>query len=112
MKPDTKKEVERRKAVALDAIKRTMNKKEGEQNVGLFVAHHLQELDAAYWKKHAGSPNPSPTAVLKLLELRSHWDGKDDMGVFDFTLPDDVTNYVISVRFDENGKIKDISMES
>ncbi|MDV5047629.1 DUF2004 domain-containing protein [Vibrio diabolicus] len=32
--------------------------------------------------------------------------------VCDFTLPNDVTNYLISVSFDENGQVVDISMES
>jgi hypothetical protein len=112
MKHDTNKEVERRKAAALASIKRTMDKDEGEYGAGLFVSHHLEELDATYWEKHTGSARPTPKEVLDLLELRSHWDGDDDMGVFDFTLPGDVTNYVIAVRFDENGKIEDISMES
>jgi len=46
--------------------------------------------------------------------LRSHWGDDDDNGleVFDFTLPDDVTDYVISVRFDANGEVEEISMES
>ena len=34
------------------------------------------------------------------------------METFDFTLPDDVTNYVVSVHFDETGEIDDIDMES
>jgi hypothetical protein len=31
---------------------------------------------------------------------------------FDFTLPDEVTDYVISVHFDDAGTIEGISMES
>ncbi|MUI16138.1 DUF2004 domain-containing protein [Massilia dura] len=34
------------------------------------------------------------------------------MDVFDFSLPDDVTDYVISVRFDDSGEVENISMES
>lgn len=32
--------------------------------------------------------------------------------MFDFTLPDDITNYVICVRFDEEGQIEEITVES
>lgn len=71
-----KKEVERRTAAARAAIKRTLDQGEGEFSVALFVSHHLDELDAAYWKKHAGTPRPSPKKVLDLLVLRSHWGKK------------------------------------
>ena len=73
---DGKKEVERRVAAALTAIKREMDEVEGESSVALFVSHHLEELDSAYWKKHAGTPQPSPKKVLDLLSLRSHWGGR------------------------------------
>jgi hypothetical protein len=108
------KEIERRSAVALAAIKETMDKGEGEHSVALFVSHHLEELEAAYWKKHTGEARPSPNKVLDLLELRSHWGDEDEGGIdtFDFTLPGDVTQYVICVRFDESGDVEDIEMES
>ncbi len=46
--------------------------------------------------------------------LRSHWGDEDDDGIdtFDFTLPEDVTDSVISVRFDEKGQVEEITMES
>jgi len=108
MKPKAK-EIQRRTAAGLLAIKQAMN-----ESVKLFVSHHLQELDAAYWKKRAGALRPSPEKVLDLLELRSHWGEEDEDGIdtFDFTLPGDVTQYVICVRFNENGDVEDIEMES
>jgi len=106
------KEVERRTAAALTAIKRTMDEGGGEFSVVLFASHHLEELDAAFWKKHTGTPHPSPKVVLDLLELRSHWGGEHGIDAFDFSLPGGVTDYVISVRFGENGELEDVSMES
>ena len=47
-----------------------------------------------------------------MLVLREHWGGDDEIETFDFTLPEDVTDYVISVRFDESGQVEEISMES
>jgi hypothetical protein len=49
-----------------------------------------------------------------MLDLRSHWGAGDAEGIdaFDFTLPGGVTNYVISVRFDDKGDVAEISMES
>lgn len=109
-------EIERRERAALAAIRQAFGI-DDESGATLFVSHHLEEIDASYWEKHLGAPKPEPIRVLDLLELRSHWgddDGDDEKGfeTFDFTLPDDVTDYVISVRFDDSGKVEDISMES
>lgn len=104
-------EVTKRRAAAKAAIREAAD---DESSVGMFVSHHLDELDAAYWKKHCGSAKPTSSKVIDVLELRSHW-GEDDqegLDVFDFTLPGDVTNYVISVRFDEAGEVESIDMES
>ena len=46
---------------------------------------------------------------MDLLVLRSKW---EDEEVYDFTLPEEVTDYVVSVSFDEDGEIDDIVMES
>jgi len=107
-------EVARREAAARAAIRQTFGTTNGEEGADLFVTHHLEELNGDYWRAHLGTPHPAPVRVLDILELRSHWSGDDDDGldVFDFTLPDDVTQYVISVRFDDAGNVDDISMES
>jgi hypothetical protein len=103
------KEIERRTTLALSRIKRGRS-----SSVSLFVSHHLAELDAAYWEERTGTPKPDAKQVLELLQLRSHWSPEDEDGIeiFDFTLPGEVTNYVISVQFDEEGNIQGIEMES
>lgn len=95
-------------------IKRTFGTDDAEYGANLFASHHLEEVDVSYWKKHQGTEKPEPSQILDILVLRSHWSDDDDDGiqVFDFTLPNDVTDYVISVRFDDAGKIDEISMES
>lgn len=111
-------EIARREKAAITAIKSTFGATDGEYGVTLFVSHHIAELDSAYWEKHLGTKNPDPVRVLDIIELRSHWgeneDVDDDEGieVFDFTLPGDVTNYVLSVRFDDAGKVEGVTMES
>lgn len=107
-----KKEIARRTAAALAAIRQALD--DGDSAVSLFASHHIDELDAAYWTKHTGTASPSAKQVVDLLELSSHWGDEDDDGIdtFDFTLPGDVTNYVVSVRFDEDGEVEDVSMES
>lgn len=105
-------EITKREKAAMAAIKRTFGTEDGEYGSTLFVSHHLEELDTDYWQKHLGTQKPDPERVLDIIKLRSHWGDEDEIEVFDFTLPDDVTNYVISVRFDEAGEVEEISMES
>lgn len=101
----------RRQKLALDAIKVTFGTEAGEYGVNLFVEHHLQELPQSYWLQHLPAITLEPAAVVGLLQLRKSW-GEGDIETFDFTLPGDVTDYVIAVHFDDEGNIDDISMES
>ena len=97
-----------------NAIKQAFGTAADEHGATLFVSHHLEELGDDYWQKHCGTDRPAPGQVLNILTLRSHWGDDDDDGIdtFDFSLPDGVTNYVISVSFDDNGDVAEITMES
>jgi hypothetical protein len=107
-------EIERRKNIALAAIRSALAKEEDDYGAKLFVSHHLDEIEETYWQKHLGAARPEPSRVLDILELQSHWSVEEDDGIetFDFTLPEDVTNYVISVHFNESGQVEEITMES
>jgi hypothetical protein len=100
-----------REKLALDAIKKAFGTSAGGDDVNLFVEHHLEELPKDYWQKHLASDTPNPSAVVGLLEFSKSW-GENDIEYFDFTLPGGVTDYVVSVRFNKKGGIKEISMES
>jgi|SRR5882672_9963200 len=102
---------EERKDQASAAIKKAFGTKEGEDSVDLFISHHLEELPASYWKERCGSDSPKAEVILGLLELQAAW-GEGEVEYFDFSLPGEVTNYLISVHFDETGAIDGISMES
>ncbi|MDT9001762.1 DUF2004 domain-containing protein [Paucibacter sp. APW11] len=103
--------IQERAILALDAIKSAFGTDAGADSVDLFIEHHLDELPNSYWVEHLSSGDPQPSAVLGLLVLRDSW-GEDDAENFDFTLPGDVTDYVLSVHFDESGQIDGIAMES
>jgi hypothetical protein len=104
-------EVEKRAKLALDAIRKVYGTEAGEFSTTMFVEHHLEELPQNYWQEHTGTDAPDPSVVLGLLELKSNW-GEEDIENFDFSLPGDVTDYVLSVSFDGTGEINEISMES
>ena len=115
--PIDRDEMERRRTTALNAFKQVFGTPGDEHAVTLFVSHHLDELGGEYWQEHCGAPRPEPKQVLDILTLRSHWgeggeEDEDGIDVFDFSLPGDVSNYVISVSFDQNGDVEDITMES
>lgn len=111
--PTSSDEVAKREKDARTAIRGLYGTEKDEFGATLFVSHHLEEVESKYWQSHLGTDKPEPLRVLDILTLRSHW-GKDDAGidVFDFTLPDEVTPYVISVHFDGDGMVDKISMES
>jgi hypothetical protein len=105
-------ELARRETAARQAIKNGFDMEDEDSGAAMFVAFHLEELDAGYWREHLKTVRPAPGGVLDLLVLREHWGGQDELEHFDFTLPGEVTDYVISVRFDQAGKVAEISMES
>lgn len=104
-------EFERRKMLALAAIRQAKGTEDGADSVDLFVAHHMEELPEGYWQERLATATPDAAAVIGLLLFRSSF-GKNDLETFDFTLPGDVTNYVVAVRFDEAGEIDGIDMDS
>ena len=105
-------EIQRREAAARAAINKAYGTADDEFGATLFVSHHLEELESNYWTKHLSTATPEPPLILGLLKLRSHWGGDDEIDTFDFTLPENATDYVISVRFDATGNVSEITMES
>lgn len=105
-------EAARRRDAARQAITAGFDMEDEDSGSAMFVAFHLEELEPAYWQAQLGTARPDPARVLEILTLRGHWGGQDEMEFFDFTLPGEVTDYVISVRFDEAGKIAEMSMEN
>ena len=90
---------------------------EAEYDVNVFVSFHLEELPGSYWLEQLGTEYPSGGQVMSLLQLRKVWglgygDEDDDFTVVDFTLPGDVTDNVIAVRFDDSGALDSVEMES
>ena len=105
-------EIKKRETAARAAIKKAFGTADDEMDATLFVSHHLEELDSSYWKQQFSTETPNPQLILDSLMLRSHWGGDDEIDTFDFTLPEDVTDYVISVSFDGAGEVSGITMES
>lgn len=100
-------------ATALSAITALYNTEDGEYSTTEFVAHHTEELTSEDWKTSLGKPNPAPMDILGSLILVDKWASEDDgeIDTYDFSLPGEVTDYMLSVRF-EGDTVKSVEMES
>jgi len=98
---------------ARESIKSFYGTPEGEDGPTLFISHHLDELEPDFWVRTYGTEAPEATQVLDSLVLVGSWSSEDDgnIDVFDFSLPNNVTNYLLSVRF-VDGKVAEVTMES
>ncbi|EKU96256.1 hypothetical protein Lepto7375DRAFT_0242 [Leptolyngbya sp. PCC 7375] len=106
-------ELTRRMQVALEAIQDSVGTEAGEFGAELFVLHHLEEIDAAYWLERLGNVKPDSKQILGLLILLSpSGEEEGEFEQLDFTLPGDVSNYILSVQFDDSGNIDEICMGS
>ncbi|OEC88854.1 DUF2004 domain-containing protein [Acinetobacter sp. YK3] len=106
--------VKGREQLARAAMRAALENQQAEDSVELFIQHHLEEIEPDYWKKYSGSALPTPLQVLDLLVLAAPWESDeiDSREMLDFTLPDEITQYVICVSFDAKGQVIDILMES
>jgi Protein of unknown function (DUF2004) len=104
--------VQKRTADALAAIKAAYGTEDDEFGATLFVSHHLEEIEPSCWEKLLGTATPEPRQILDALVLKSEFEQGDEPDSMDFTLPDEVTDYVICVAFNEDGVVDGISMES
>lgn len=100
--------------VSLAKIKSLLGAAAGLTNTNLFADHHLAELEEAELKAVTKQESPTQHGIIECLILRDAWasDGENRVDIFDFTLPNDLTDYVISVKFDENDEVSEVSMES
>ena len=106
----SKEDLESYKKTAISAITALYDTAEGEKSVTRYVTHLLEEIDDDFWEEHLKTSTPEAVQILGILELVSHWsDG--DAQVFEFSLPDKGTAFVLSVQFDNDGDVVDIEMD-
>lgn len=80
----------------------------------MFVSHHLEEIEASFWEKHLKTTEPESLQVLDILVLLSHWAGEETLTLIPLILPCQKMSQItfLSVSFDEEGKVEEITMES
>ena len=70
--PANPNEIKKREAAARAAVKKAFDTADDESDVALFISHHLEEIDADYWKQHFSTETPEPQRNLDSLVLQSH----------------------------------------
>lgn len=89
-----------------------------EDTVQLYVTHHLEQFDATALRQCFGVDDRqavSPDLFLSKLRLRRvglYPDNADQCAIFDYTIGEALTDYVIAVGFDSGGKVVAVEMES
>jgi hypothetical protein len=92
---------------------------ESADTVKTYVDHHLTEFTEEDLAGHIDFTNTSITPekqlinALHLVRVGFYPDeGEDQIAVFDYSLGDDVTNYLIVIFINTNGELDHITMES
>jgi len=109
------------RVAALDRLARAAildapNSDADEDPVTFYAAHHIQELEPEDLRALFDTDAPTVAAFLAKLSLRSlciYPDEDDDaFAVFDYTISEELTQYVLAVGFDRGGNALSIDMES
>ena len=83
-----------------------------------YIEHHLEEIDFEYLNLKIDKSdfvNSIENEMLKKIHLHKvsfYPEYDDEHVVFDYTIGKDLTDYLIVVKFNENGELEELVMES
>lgn len=103
--------------IARDAFKAEFTEKP-EGTVGIYLSHHAEELGEKDLLKIFGIEDPDDLDIHHLLDALQLkriglYPGADGyVAVFDYTIDEEATDYILAVEFDGEGEVCGISMDS
>ncbi len=103
--------------IARDAFKAEFGEKP-EGTVGTYLSHHAEELGEKDLLRIFGITDPDDLDIQHLLDALQLkriglYPGADDMvAVFDYTIDEETTDYLLAAEFDGEGEVFGISMDS
>ncbi len=103
--------------IARDAFKADFAEKP-EGSTGTYLSHHAEELGKEDLLKIFGTEDPDDLTVEHLLDALQLkriglYPGSDDYSaVFDYTIDEEATDYILALEFDQDGAVFGISMDS
>ncbi|MBL0358590.1 MAG: DUF2004 domain-containing protein [Chitinophagaceae bacterium] len=98
-------------------IEKDYNDEEGD-TVKFYLEHHLEELGE---DELAGLVEPGSKPAthekqlikkLKLVRVGLYPDSEDQFAIFDYSIGQELTNYLVVINTDENGNLDYLTMES
>ena len=103
--------------IARDAFKAEFTEKP-EGTVGIYLSHHAEELGEKDLLRIFGIEDPDDLDIHHLLDALQLkriglYPGADGyVAVFDYTIDEEATDYILAVEFDGEGEVCGISMDS
>ena len=103
--------------IARDAFKEEYSERP-EGAVATYLGHHAEELGEKELLKIFGVTDPDDLTIehqLDALQLKriGLYPGSDDLtAVFDYTIDEEATDYILAMEFDRDGEMLRISMDS
>ncbi|NTD99841.1 DUF2004 domain-containing protein [Agrobacterium tumefaciens] len=93
------------------------NDEDGD-TVKFYLEHHLEEVDKEELTKLVNfddtitEPEQQLLSKLKLVRVGLYPDNEDNFAIFDYSIGEDITNYLVVINTDENGQLDYMTMES
>jgi hypothetical protein len=104
--------------IARDAFKTEYTEKPDDGAVGIYLSHHAEELGEKDLLKIFGISDPDDLDIhhlldaLQLKRIGLYPGAEGHVAVFDYTIDEEATDYLLVVEFDGDGEVYGISMDS
>ena len=101
--------------VAFQAISDDFDLGEESETARFYLQHHLDQFSDDEKNVLFGGPDVDQEKFLDCLVLKRigiYPEDEESYAIFDIQFPEDYTNYLMAVTFDEDGGLTGISMES
>src|ERR1044072_432178 len=100
--------------IARDAFKAEVDEQPDEGTVGTYLSHHAEELGEKELLKIFGIADPDDLDINHLLEalqlkrIGLYPGSEDYSAVFDYTIDEEATDYILAVEFNGDGGVSGI----
>jgi hypothetical protein len=103
--------------IARDALKTEYSEK-SEGTVSTYLSHHAEELGETDLLRIFGITDPDDLDIqhlldaLQLTRIGLYPGAEDPVAVFDYTIDQEATDYLLAVEFDAEGELFGLSMDN
>jgi hypothetical protein len=104
--------------ISRDAFRAEFTEKPEDGSVGIYLSHHAEELGEKDLLRIFSVDDPDELTLdhlldaLQLMRIGLYPGADGYCAVFDYTLDEEATDYILAVEFDRDGEIYGISMDS